>query len=223
VLDIHYRVYDEDDDRDENAFEAFLESVWQAFRQAPEGQEILKTDPQCGHWADMFLRYYFDNIGSSIPQITAGDVSEVVFDLLPKKVSVEADAAPEIVRELKAFWTFLGREFGLPRAAEIQTLLDDRAALKLKNLLADPRRYGMAKSFVTAGQKAGFDMKTEEGCAAFMMAYNASLARQPAPPMPTWAQRGPATQHASTKTKVGRNDPCPCGSGKKFKRCCGRR
>jgi uncharacterized protein len=23
-------------------------------------------------------------------------------------------------------------------------------------------------------------------------------------------------------TKVGRNDPCPCGSGKKFKKCCGR-
>ena len=22
--------------------------------------------------------------------------------------------------------------------------------------------------------------------------------------------------------KVGRNDPCPCGSGKKFKICCGR-
>ena len=22
-------------------------------------------------------------------------------------------------------------------------------------------------------------------------------------------------------TKVGRNDPCPCGSGKKFKKCCG--
>jgi len=23
------------------------------------------------------------------------------------------------------------------------------------------------------------------------------------------------------QTKVGRNDPCPCGSGKKFKKCCG--
>jgi uncharacterized protein len=21
--------------------------------------------------------------------------------------------------------------------------------------------------------------------------------------------------------KVGRNEPCPCGSGKKFKKCCG--
>jgi len=27
---------------------------------------------------------------------------------------------------------------------------------------------------------------------------------------------------ALRKTKVGRNEPCPCGSGKKYKRCCGR-
>ncbi|MDP2842044.1 MAG: SEC-C metal-binding domain-containing protein, partial [Acetobacterium sp.] len=23
------------------------------------------------------------------------------------------------------------------------------------------------------------------------------------------------------EVKVGRNDPCPCGSGKKYKKCCG--
>jgi preprotein translocase subunit SecA len=23
-------------------------------------------------------------------------------------------------------------------------------------------------------------------------------------------------------TKIGRNSPCPCGSGKKYKKCCGR-
>ena len=22
------------------------------------------------------------------------------------------------------------------------------------------------------------------------------------------------------KTKIGRNDPCPCGSGRKYKKCC---
>ncbi len=27
---------------------------------------------------------------------------------------------------------------------------------------------------------------------------------------------------AQAKTKLGRNAPCPCGSGKKYKRCCGR-
>jgi hypothetical protein len=26
----------------------------------------------------------------------------------------------------------------------------------------------------------------------------------------------------ATSSKVGRNDPCPCGSGKKYKKCCGR-
>ena len=25
------------------------------------------------------------------------------------------------------------------------------------------------------------------------------------------------------KKKIGRNDPCPCGSGKKFKKCCMRK
>ncbi len=37
---------------------------------------------------------------------------------------------------------------------------------------------------------------------------------EPAPGGP-----GPEAQHAG----VGRNDPCPCGSGKKFKHCCGRK
>lgn len=26
----------------------------------------------------------------------------------------------------------------------------------------------------------------------------------------------------AVRTKVGRNEPCPCGSGKKYKKCCGR-
>lgn len=30
------------------------------------------------------------------------------------------------------------------------------------------------------------------------------------------------TTHVNEGPKVGRNDPCPCGSGKKYKKCCGR-
>ena len=32
----------------------------------------------------------------------------------------------------------------------------------------------------------------------------------------------PSLPHPSNKKIVGRNDPCPCGSGKKFKKCCGK-
>jgi uncharacterized protein len=33
---------------------------------------------------------------------------------------------------------------------------------------------------------------------------------------------GDATTFRRAMPKIGRNDPCPCGSGKKFKHCCGR-
>ena len=32
----------------------------------------------------------------------------------------------------------------------------------------------------------------------------------------------PKPETAVITEKVGRNEPCPCGSGKKFKNCCGR-
>jgi hypothetical protein len=35
--------------------------------------------------------------------------------------------------------------------------------------------------------------------------------------------REPAAPRAPQLPKVGRNDPCPCGSGKKYKHCCGAR
>ena len=33
---------------------------------------------------------------------------------------------------------------------------------------------------------------------------------------------GQKTVTASDIKKIGRNDPCPCGSGKKYKKCCGK-
>jgi preprotein translocase subunit SecA len=30
------------------------------------------------------------------------------------------------------------------------------------------------------------------------------------------------TPIVNSEPKVGRNDPCPCGSGKKYKNCCGK-
>jgi preprotein translocase subunit SecA len=45
--------------------------------------------------------------------------------------------------------------------------------------------------------------------------------RLPAPP-PVTTNRGPAGPAAGeTAGEVGRNDPCPCGSGKKYKKCHG--
>lgn len=46
--------------------------------------------------------------------------------------------------------------------------------------------------------------------------YMAALAGETAPPSP-WEYQEP---YQNPLRDVGRNDPCPCGSGKKFKKCC---
>ncbi len=50
------------------------------------------------------------------------------------------------------------------------------------------------------------------------MSKEALLQRRDALIADAW-QEGPRSAVAGTK-KVGRNDPCPCGSGKKYKHCC---
>ena len=47
-------------------------------------------------------------------------------------------------------------------------------------------------------------------------------ARPQASPMVFSHGEGGAQPKERQKKKVGRNDPCPCGSGKKFKKCCGK-
>jgi hypothetical protein len=43
----------------------------------------------------------------------------------------------------------------------------------------------------------------------------------PPPPPPVPAEYVPAKPLVRER-KIGRNDPCPCGSGKKYKKCCGK-
>ena len=35
-------------------------------------------------------------------------------------------------------------------------------------------------------------------------------------------KNGPKLEPVRTEPKIGRNDPCNCGSGKKYKKCCGK-
>jgi preprotein translocase subunit SecA len=46
--------------------------------------------------------------------------------------------------------------------------------------------------------------------------------RGSAAPRPPRRKRGPGGTPRVAGVKVGRNDPCPCGSGKKYKKCCGK-
>lgn len=94
---------------------------------------------------------------------------------------------------------------------------------------------------VLAYQKEGFEMfgemidSIQEEVARFI--YRVQLVQQPAQRPQISATSGPGSDNdvlqqmksqaaaagaapSKTASKVGRNDPCPCGSGKKYKQCC---
>ena len=53
------------------------------------------------------------------------------------------------------------------------------------------------------------------------MGFGTAQQTEEASPMAAASKRGKAKPVRREGPKVGRNDPCPCGSGKKYKKCCG--
>jgi hypothetical protein len=135
-------------------------------------------------WAGMLLDFGTDYLSVTPPQMSPDDVREILFDLIPRKVSASANEAPEIIRELQAFWTFLQREFHLENAAACLGVLNEKAARELKKKMSEPATFGIAKSFVMMGMERGFDLSSEEGINEWMATYNAELTAGAGLPIP---------------------------------------
>lgn len=181
MFDIHQSIHDRHGESDEVRAQNYIDGLMAEFAQSSEAQPVQATYGDIG-WAAMMMEYAINYIGCTPPEMTLADFNEVLFELFPRKVSVEADQAGLIIAELRAFWSFVTRQYGLDNARAILATLDDLAVSRLQKKLTDPANFGMAKSFFMQGSKAGFDMTTPEGLAAFQAAYNAQLlGRQPEP------------------------------------------
>ncbi len=86
----------------------------------------------------------------------------------------------------------------------------------IKNKLKDPRVKQRFIDIAKRMEKDGVDFKSIRQMKKWMKQHEAELKAEQAGNMPkveTVVHDGP---------RIGRNDPCPCGSGKKYKKCCGK-
>ena len=215
-------------DVDDDAAGDYCGRAAKAFSESPEAEQICRRYGEIG-WYRILLEFGLNYVGEIVDAMSLGSVREFVFDYVPRKVSADPESAPEIIDELTMFWQFIDRVYDLPQAKEIvEWLSADRRSEELEAELADDRNFGMAKSMVMLGQEAGFDMTTQEGLDEFLLAYNAQmlLDRHGATAPPPAASPPPAVSDSAappSNRRARRNGPCPCGSGKKYKKCCGRR
>jgi hypothetical protein len=188
TFDIQQKIFDIDGMPIEKKAMQYQDDLVQLFEQSPEGQALISEDLEPG-WAGMIIDFGINYLSVTPPQMTPAGLREILFDIFPRKVSTDANDADDVVRELRAFWQFLQREFQLANAAACLKVLDDRAARELKKKLSDPANFGIAKSFFMMGLERGFDMTSEEGLNKWMATYNAEIAAGAGPRIPLPGER----------------------------------
>ncbi len=163
---------------------------------------LTRLDKRPAEWDELTLRQLLLGI---VPEQTPPDLS-----LLEK-------IAP--VTEALVYW--LGFEGRLDDAdaliASVRSLSEDIIAAGM-----DPQRWGPAKRALMEAKQMGVTVVEEETVAASPVEQPAeSLPHEP-PAGPTPKAQEPPIPISEYSAKVGRNEPCPCGSGKKYKKCHGR-
>jgi hypothetical protein len=142
------------------------------FVASPEAKDL--TDVHACRFVMDFAADYFT---ATIPTLSATELRQIVFEIIPRKMSIAAPEANWIIEETRAFYAFLKRELRLPQADACLRVLGGDAVKKLEAALSDPRKFGMAKSLVMGGRESGFDMDSKEGIEAWMR----SVQSQPLP------------------------------------------
>lgn len=168
------------------------------------------------------LKYTPDEIEALEPEYLINVITERAMELYEKR---EQEFGPQLTRELE--------RVVLLKNVDIKWMdhIDDMEELKKGIRL---RAYGQHDPVVEY-RLEGFDMfdqmiaSIREDTARMMLTLR--LQKQEEAPKREQVAQPTSTNADDTDTsnktvrkgkKVGRNDPCPCGSGKKYKKCCGK-
>lgn len=133
-------------------------------------------------------------------------LEECCLDLLPRKVSAGNEFYDAVEPVLTAFFNFL-QEIGAHNNASSLITRLKKVSGPMREAANSPSAWGMSKQLVMGAKQEGIDLSDQNAINRYIESYNAAL---------------PGINGSAEKSsKIGRNEPCPCGSGKKYKKCCG--
>src|SRR5438132_12710648 len=102
AFDIYQKIVNEDGEPIEKKAGAYRQQLFELFVESPEGQALIDEGIQPG-WADMMMDYGINYLGVTPRKMSSGNLSEMLFDMFPQKVSAGADEAPSIIHQLPGF------------------------------------------------------------------------------------------------------------------------
>lgn len=164
-----------------------------------------------------FTEYMYSNNLLIPEEWDESGLEECCLDTLPRKITADESYYESIAPVLSSFFRFLGEKELLKNASKLSNKVKKIDKQIVKNS-SDSSSWGMAKTMFMNAKKAGVDIENEDELKKFMYLFN--------------QQQLANTKKADTiislpapnpkREKIGRNDRCPCGSGNKYKKCCGK-
>jgi hypothetical protein len=149
-----------------------------------------------------------DHFNATIATLGPTELRQIVFEIIPRKVSIDASEASALIEETRAFYGFLKRELGLQQADACLRVLGRDAVKKLEAALSDPSKFGMAKSLVMGGRASGFDMNSKDGIDAWMRVMQSqplpASIRLPSLGAPSRSASKPAARPKKNQRKAAR-------------------
>lgn len=191
----------------------FLDSVVAA----ELGDEVLED---AGFIVQSVLQYAWDYRGVGADELDKAALAEVLLELLPRKVTADRECFARIAPVTGAFLKWMESEGILGDTSDLIETVHSWADAIVANGM-NPEYWGMGKSFMMRAKAEGVDIDDQAAVQKFMAEYNLRLMAARAPERRKAPDFTPPIPIVEQSPKIGRNEPCPCGSGRKYKKCCG--
>jgi hypothetical protein len=183
---------------DEELLQRYRAAILERFARSPE------ATPEHLDCAEMLVEYAARYQGSTIAELPPAALNALLFETIPRKVSVEADAAPEIIEAVKALLGFAARELDSGAASRCLASLQSDAAQRLARALDEPRNFGPAKALLMEGARAGYDVGSRAGLEAWMAETQRRMLSAHAAAPAARAMQPPRARPSAAKTRTKR-------------------
>ena len=213
------------DDDDPEAGERRAYELTGQFMASPAALSLSESMQQeAGFIVNFLLQYAWDYEGVSAEELDESTLREVLLEIFPRKITADRELFKYVIPVSQVFLGWLESQGILKDAKPLIRAIADWDK-EIVSRADDPKNWGMAKGFSMLAKSRGVDISDERATRQFMMEYNRQLlaTKQDEPELQDDEDfLPPAYPIVNEAPKIGRNAPCPCGSGKKYKKCCGR-
>lgn len=162
-------------------------------------------------------------LGLSPHQWDESAMRELLLDIMPRKLLTDFGDIEVLVPITETLLYWLHFEGGMTGKDALARTIHDWTD-RVVAAGYDRKNWGPNKQFVMEALEAGLDPTDPQR----MQAFQDELFRETDKALSDLTPRGkkqqdeppiPIVEH---RAKIARNAPCPCGSGRKYKKCCGR-